>query len=75
MSEYKLKRLWYDGAWRAIALQSANGPCPLLAIANCLVLRGELTLADAAAAAAAARAAGCCGFPRRVPLPRIRDGH
>ena len=27
-----------------IVLQAANGPCPLLAIANVLLLRGQITL-------------------------------
>lgn len=42
---YKLKPLSLpDGRRLPIVLQAANGPCPLLAIANVLLLRGQITL-------------------------------
>lgn len=34
------------GQCQMTLLQNANGPCPLLAIANVLLLRGELSLPD-----------------------------
>lgn len=42
---YKLKPLSLpDGRRLPIVLQAENGPCPLLAIANVLLLRGAITL-------------------------------
>lgn len=42
---YKLKPLILaDGRRIPIVLQAANGPCPLLAIANVLLLRGAISL-------------------------------
>ena len=41
---YRLKSVRYLGASRRILLQNENGPCPLLAAANALLLRGEATL-------------------------------
>ena len=42
---YKLKPLTLpDGRRLPIVLQAANGPCPLLAIANVLLLRGQIML-------------------------------
>ena len=41
---YRLKSVRYLGASRWILLQNENGPCPLLAAANALLLRGEATL-------------------------------
>ena len=45
VTTYKLKPLTLpDGRRLPIVLQAANGPCPLLAIANVLLLRGQITL-------------------------------
>ena len=41
---YRLKRIRYFDSPLSIILQSRNGPCPLLAIANALILRGALVL-------------------------------
>eukprot|EP00891_Asterochloris_glomerata_P002115 jgi/Astpho2/2115/fgenesh1_pg.00038_%23_170_t len=41
---YKLKRIQYFRREVPIALQNENGPCPLLAIANVLLLRNQITL-------------------------------
>ena len=41
---YRLKSVRYLGASRRILLQNENGPCPLLAAANALLLRGEANL-------------------------------
>ncbi|CAG9330199.1 unnamed protein product [Blepharisma stoltei] len=43
-SGYWLKEITYEGRKYKILLQSYNGPCPLLAIANVLILRGELKI-------------------------------
>ncbi len=44
-SSYKLKVLRLSEQRRVpIVLQAANGPCPLLAIANVLLLRGAISL-------------------------------
>lgn len=42
MSEFRLKRVEFLGSAASVLLQNENGPCPLLAIANALVLRGRL---------------------------------
>jgi len=44
---FRTKRVSAFGRSLLLALQSENGPCPLLAIANALVLRGRLELPDA----------------------------
>jgi hypothetical protein len=41
---FALKRVHWNRKDTAIVLQSEHGPCPLIALANCLVLRGELEL-------------------------------
>ena len=44
MPSYKLKRIQYFKREVPIALQNENGPCPLLAIANVLLLRNQIKL-------------------------------
>ncbi|GMH37565.1 hypothetical protein BSKO_05438 [Bryopsis sp. KO-2023] len=44
MTSYRLKRISFHGREVPIVLQNENGPCPLLAIANILLLRGAITL-------------------------------
>mmetsp|Transcript_57005 Transcript_57005/g.121039 ORF Transcript_57005/g.121039 Transcript_57005/m.121039 type:complete len:536 (+) Transcript_57005:120-1727(+) len=41
---YQLKAIRFQNAPRKILLQNENGPCPLLAAANALLLRGVITL-------------------------------
>mmetsp|Transcript_3480 Transcript_3480/g.4841 ORF Transcript_3480/g.4841 Transcript_3480/m.4841 type:complete len:491 (-) Transcript_3480:245-1717(-) len=41
---YRLKSIRYNGSPRKILLQNENGPCPLLAAANALLLRGVIAL-------------------------------
>lgn len=41
---YAVKRVLYQDFDRKVLLQADNGPCPILAIANSLILRGELAL-------------------------------
>ena len=41
---YQLKSVRHRGSSRKILLQNENGPCPLLAAANALLLRGEINL-------------------------------
>lgn len=41
---YQIKSIRYQNESRRILLQNENGPCPLLAAANALLLRGVLTL-------------------------------
>ena len=41
---YQLKSVEYLGRTRSILLQNENGPCPLIAAANVLLLRGRMTL-------------------------------
>jgi len=41
---YRLKTITYLGANKKILLQNENGPCPLIACANVLLLRGVLQL-------------------------------
>lgn len=41
---YALRTIRFRGQLHNIILQSANGPCPLLAIANILILRGRITV-------------------------------
>ena len=40
----------------AIALQNENGPCPLLAAANALIIRGDLSLGTSATSISQVRA-------------------
>jgi len=44
---YRLKTVKYQNSSRKILLQNENGPCPLLACANALLLRGVITLPSA----------------------------
>lgn len=41
---YRVKLITYDGHEVPVLLQDANGPCPLLAIANVLSLRGDIRI-------------------------------
>jgi len=41
---YAVKQTQFLGKPVSYVCQSANGPCPLLAIANVLLLRGQLSL-------------------------------
>eukprot|EP00919_Chromeraceae_sp_WS-2016_P044457 GHVR01106078.1.p1 GENE.GHVR01106078.1~~GHVR01106078.1.p1 ORF type:complete len:188 (-),score=54.26 GHVR01106078.1:71-634(-) len=41
---YKIKRIKFLGSTRSILTQSVNGPCPLLAISNVLLLRNQLDI-------------------------------
>ena len=41
---YKLKTVRYQNSDRKILLQNENGPCPLLAAANALLLKGVISL-------------------------------
>lgn len=43
-STFPIKRINFFGRATKICMQNANGPCPLLAIANVLSLRNELKL-------------------------------
>lgn len=43
---YSVKWIEFDGTRRPIIMQNANGCCPLLALANVLLLRGRLNLHD-----------------------------
>lgn len=43
---YAVKKVHYYGREVPILLQAENGPCPLLAIANVLTLKGQLTARD-----------------------------
>lgn len=51
---YKLKATRYGGFERKILLQNENGPCPLLAAANALLLRGVVSLPSTCVRAGAA---------------------
>jgi len=42
--QYRLKDITFFGSHRRILLQSANGPCPLLALCNVLLLRNQLQI-------------------------------
>ncbi|KAK3287192.1 hypothetical protein CYMTET_5286 [Cymbomonas tetramitiformis] len=41
---YKLKKIRYTGKDVCIVLQNLNGPCPLIGIANVLLLRGDVSI-------------------------------
>jgi hypothetical protein len=41
---YRVKRVKYKDRNTAICLQNENGPCPLLAIVNCLLLRASIDI-------------------------------
>ncbi|KAK1736893.1 MINDY deubiquitinase [Skeletonema marinoi] len=43
---YQIKSIRYQNSPRKILLQNINGPCPLLAAANALLLRGVITLSS-----------------------------
>eukprot|EP00986_Skeletonema_menzelii_P014452 scaffold9607_cov157-Skeletonema_menzelii.AAC.2 len=43
---YQIKSIRYQSSPRKILLQNINGPCPLLAAANVLLLRGVITLSS-----------------------------
>lgn len=45
LGEYKIKRVEYKSKNVNILLQNENGPCPLIAIANILALRGDIFIA------------------------------
>ena len=46
---FAVKRVVYGRSERCILMQDANGPCPLLALANGLLLLGRLRVPDFAA--------------------------
>ena len=43
---YRIKNIQFQGSQRRILLQSKNGPCPLLAVANVLLLRNQMHLSQ-----------------------------
>jgi hypothetical protein len=43
---HAVKWIKFLGRWRPIILQNENGPCPLIAICNVLLLLGRITLAN-----------------------------
>jgi len=43
---YPIKTIRFLGSSRRILMQTKNGPCPLLAIANALLLRNQVRVAD-----------------------------
>merc|ERR1719187_2614698 len=43
-NNYRIKDIVFFGSARRILLQSANGPCPLLALCNFLLLRNQLSI-------------------------------
>lgn len=43
---FSTKKIPFFGIERTILLQNENGPCPLLAIANCLILTNRVTFPD-----------------------------
>lgn len=43
---YRLKDITFFGSRRRVLLQSANGPCPLLALCNVLLLRNQLNISQ-----------------------------
>jgi len=43
---FATKKIPFFGIERTILLQNENGPCPLLAIANCLILTNRITFSD-----------------------------
>jgi len=45
-SSYRIKDIVFFGSARRILLQSANGPCPLLALCNVLLLRNQISLSQ-----------------------------
>mmetsp|Transcript_126052 Transcript_126052/g.362582 ORF Transcript_126052/g.362582 Transcript_126052/m.362582 type:complete len:379 (+) Transcript_126052:46-1182(+) len=45
-NNYRIKDIVFFGSPRRILLQSANGPCPLLAICNVLLLRNQLSISN-----------------------------
>lgn len=44
MPNYKLKEIKFNRREAMVVMQNENGPCPLLAIANVLLLRGVLEI-------------------------------
>ena len=42
-ASHRLKRIEFNGEERVIVMQSVNGPCPIIALANCLSLQGRLS--------------------------------
>jgi len=45
-NNYRIKDIVFFGSPRRILLQSANGPCPLLALCNVLLLRNQLKISQ-----------------------------
>lgn len=45
---FQLKQIQWNEKRQPIVLQNSFGPCPLIALANCLALRGDLSLAQQA---------------------------
>lgn len=41
---YKAKQIRFGGRICSVLCQDVNGPCPILALANVLLLRGQLQL-------------------------------
>lgn len=67
MEDYKIKYIkWPPGDPSAgsipVLLQDVNGPCPLIAIANILLLRGNITLPQGVGEVAQVRLIKCLTF-------------
>lgn len=45
-NNYRIKDIVFLGSARRILLQSANGPCPLLALCNVLLLRNQISISQ-----------------------------
>ena len=41
---YMVKKILFQGQAKSILTQNKNGPCPLLALANALVLNGKINV-------------------------------
>ncbi|KMS65549.1 hypothetical protein BVRB_034840, partial [Beta vulgaris subsp. vulgaris] len=46
LAPFRVRRITYNHSERGVVMQSQNGPCPLIAIANLLSLRGQADLSS-----------------------------
>lgn len=53
--EFQLKRILFNGTYKRILCQNENGPCPLLAIANILILKNILGISTKSSTIPASR--------------------
>ena len=70
---YRAKRIHFLGRIVHVCTQNENGPCPLLALANVLLLRNAIQMRNFATTSASARSGG--GGEESSSSPQLYSSH